>query len=294
MLKHQTITTDTLEIAYWELGDPKGPPVLLLHGWPDDATTWQGVADRLAAAGMRVIAPWLRGFGPTRFRDPGACRDGRAEALVQDALDLSDGLRIERFAVVGHDWGARMAYALAAIVPQRVSKVAALSLGYSPRGAFPIPTFVQSRALWYQWFMTVDRGADAVRKDPIGFAHIQWETWSPPGWFDDRTFAQVAKSFENPDWLAITLSSYRGRWRDEPRDPRYDSLSGKIAAIERLSVPTLLVQGNADAIVLPKSTEGLERHFTAGYRRVLLDNVGHFPTREAPDATADAVLEHFL
>jgi pimeloyl-ACP methyl ester carboxylesterase len=186
-----------------------------------------------------------------------------------------------------------MAYALAAIAPERLETITALSLGYSPRGAFPVPPFEQSRAWWYQWFMSVDRGAEAVAKDPKGFARIQWETWSPRGWFDEATFEAVAQSFENPDWLAITLNSYRGRWRDEePRDPRYDTLHQKIAATETLGVPTLMIQGAADGTVLPSSTEGKDKYFTSRYRRLVLDGIGHFPTREAPAAVADAVLKH--
>lgn len=233
-----TATTEILEVAFLREGPKNDKVALLLHGWPDDATTWLGVAARLSQAGIRTIAPWLRGFGPTRFLSPSTCRDGRIEALAQDALELMDALKIERFSVVGHDWGARIAYALAAIAPKRLETIAALSLGYAPRGAFSVPPFEQSRAWWYQWFMSVDRGAEAVAKDPKGFARLQWETWSPPDWFDDATFATVAQSFENPDWLAITLSSYRGRWRDEPRDPRYDELHDMIARTDKISIPT--------------------------------------------------------
>lgn len=205
-----------------------------------------------------------------------------------------DALKIERFSVVGHDWGARIAYALAAIAPKRLETIAALSLGYAPRGAFSVPPFEQSRAWWYQWFMSVDRGAEAVAKDPKGFARLQWETWSPPDWFDDATFATVAQSFENPDWLAITLSSYRGRWRDEPRDPRYDELHDMIARTDKISIPTLMIQGAEDGTVLMRSTEDNDRYFLGGYRRIVLDGVGHFPTREAPNAVAEAVLSHLL
>jgi pimeloyl-ACP methyl ester carboxylesterase len=285
-------TTEALDIAYLQEGENFSKVALLLHGWPDDAATWLSVAERLSIAGVRTIMPWLRGFGPTTFRSDSAFRDGRTEALAQDALDLMDALGVKRFSVVGHDWGARAAYALAAIAPERVETITALSLGYSPRGAFPIPPFEQSRAWWYQWFMAVDVGADAVAKDPKGFARIQWETWSPPGWFDEPTFEAVARSFENPDWLAITLSNYRGRWRDEPRDARFDELHRKIEATETLSVPTLMVQGGADGTVLPQSTEGKDQYFTGGYRRLVLDGVGHFPQREAPAAVANAILEH--
>jgi pimeloyl-ACP methyl ester carboxylesterase len=285
-------TTEVLEVGFLQEGQSLDKVALLLHGWPDDATTWSSVAQQLSRAGVRTVMPWLRGFGPTRFLSASTCRDGRVEALAQDALDLMNALEIERFSVIGHDWGARVAYALAAIAPERLQTIAALSLGYSPRGAFPVPPFEQSRAWWYQWFMSVDRGAEAIAKDPKGFARIQWETWSPRGWFAEATFEAVARSFENPDWLAITLSSYRGRWREEPRDPRYDPLHEKIASTELLGVPTLMVQGNADGTVLATSTEGKDKYFTNGYRRVVLDGVGHFPTREAPDAVAKVILEH--
>jgi pimeloyl-ACP methyl ester carboxylesterase len=284
-------TTDVLEIAFLQEGCELDRAALLLHGWPDDATTWLPIAKRLSEAGIRTISPWLRGFGQTRFLSASICRDGRTEALAQDALDLMEALGIGTFSVIGHDWGARTAYALAAIAPERIETITALSLGYSPRGAFPVPPFEQARAWWYQWFMSVDRGAEAVAKDPKGFARMQWETWSPRGWFDEATFERVAQSFENPDWLAVTLSNYRGRWRDAPRDPRYDALHDRIASTEKLSVPTLMVQGGADACVLPQSTESKDKDFSGGYRRVVLDGIGHFPTREAPDAVADAVLE---
>ncbi|MBV9718679.1 MAG: alpha/beta hydrolase [Candidatus Eremiobacteraeota bacterium] len=286
------VTTDTLESAAHIEGAWHQRTALLLHGWPDDATTWNGITPALRSAGITTVAPWLRGCGQTRFLASATLRDGRAEALAADALDLMDALEITRFDVIGHDWGARAAYTLAAIAPERVQSVTAISLGYSPRGSFPVPPLHQSRAWWYQWFLSVDRGAQAFAADPKAFARLQWDTWSPPGWFDDATFEAVARSFENPDWVAITLSSYRGRWREEVRDPRYDRLHQMVAATERLNIPTLMIQGNADGTVLPESTEGQERFFTARYRRVLLDGVGHFPMREAPTAVADVILEH--
>jgi pimeloyl-ACP methyl ester carboxylesterase len=234
-------TTSMLEIGFNAAGPPDGPAILLLHGWPDDAATWDQVSPALAAAGFRTVAPWLRGCGPTRFRSAQTIRDGRAAALAQDAIELMDGLGIARFAVAGHDWGARIAYALAALIPERLTAIAALSVGYSPHGAFPVPAFRQSRAWWYQWFMSVDRGAEAIAQDPIGFARLQWETWSPPGWFDDAEFERTAQSFKNPDWLAIMFSSYRSRWREEKRDPQYDPLQQRIARVGTLSVATLMV-----------------------------------------------------
>jgi pimeloyl-ACP methyl ester carboxylesterase len=204
----------------------------------DDATTWLSVADRLSKRGIRTVMPWLRGFGETRFKSSSTYRDGCTEALAQDALELMNALEVERFSVIGHDWGARVAYALAALIPEQLDTITAISLGYSPRGAFPVPPFDQSRAWWYQWFMSVDAGAEAVAKDPKGFARIQWDTWSPPGWFNEATFQTVARSFENPDWLAI--------------------------------------QGAVDGTLLVNSTEGKERFFTDRYQRVVLDGVDRY------------------
>jgi pimeloyl-ACP methyl ester carboxylesterase len=212
-------------------------------------------------------------------------------ALARDIVGLADALGLERFAVVGHDWGARAAYTVAALFPERVTAIAALALAYQPRGAFTIPGFQQARAFWYQWFVCLDQGADAVSRDPLGFARIQWDTWSPPGWFDDAEFAATAQSFTNPDWIAITLNAYRARYlRNELHDPRYDSDIRRLAEIDRLSAPTLMIQGGSDFCDEPRSSEGMEPFFTGGYRRIVLDRVGHFPHRESPGVVAHAVI----
>jgi pimeloyl-ACP methyl ester carboxylesterase len=287
-----TIKTDLLEISYETGGPEDGPPVLLLHGWPDDVRGWRGVVPHFGHVGFRWVAPWLRGFGPTRFLSVDTIRDGSAVALAQDVIDFADHLGWTKFSVVGHDWGARMAYTLAALFPARVSTISALALSYSPGGRFPTPTFEQSRHWWYQWFMTTDRGAEAVRADPKGFARQQWNTWSPFGWFDDAEFEATAKSFENADWADITLHAYRSRWKIEPADDRYSPLRERLGSTETLSTPTLMIQGNADMCDPPSESDGQGRYFTGGYRRVLLDGVGHFPAREAPNRVANEVLSH--
>ena len=288
------VRTDILEIAFEEGGPPNGAPVLLLHGWPDAPRGWNEVSRRLQADGFRTLAPFLRGSSPTEFLSKETPRVGAGVALAQDALDFVDALGLEGFAVLGHDWGAREAYILAALFPERVMAIAALALAYQPRGAFSMPSFDQSRRFWYQWFMCTDGGAAAVRKNPIGFARIQWETWSPSGWFDDAEFARTAESFSGPDWAAITLNAYRARWRQgESWDSRYDALQNRLGEVERLTTPTLMIQGLSDYCDAPSESEGLEAFFTGGYRRVVLENVGHFPHREAPALVADAVLQHF-
>jgi pimeloyl-ACP methyl ester carboxylesterase len=289
----RSIHTDTLEIAFEDGGPEPGPPVLLLHGWPDAPRGWNEIASRLQARGWRTIVPYLRGFGPTRFHSPDTPRIGAAVALARDAIDLADALDLERFAVVGHDWGARIAYTLAALFPERVTAVAAMGLGYQPRGVFRVPDFTQSKRFWYQWFMCIEEGANAVRQDPVGFARIQWDSWSPPGWFDEREFLATAASFTNPDWVSVTLHAYRSRWLPhELVDARYGELQEKLGMVERLSIPTLMIQGAADQCDSPEESEHLEEYFTATYDRHVLEGVGHFPHREAPAAVTEAVLHH--
>jgi pimeloyl-ACP methyl ester carboxylesterase len=243
--------TELLEIAY-EVGGPEdGRPLMLLHGWPDDVRGWRRSGELLHARGWRTVTPYLRGFGPTRFLTTDTIRDGRGVALAQDAIDLANGLGLETFAVAGHDWGARAAYILGALFPERVTAIGAIALAYQPRGIFKLPPFPQARRFSYQWFMTMD-----------------------------------------PDWTAITLHGYRSRWREEPVDPRYRMLQARLGEIEMLSRPTLMIQGASDFCAEPASSEGLDRYFTGAYERLVLDGVGHFPPREAPEAVAEALDRH--
>lgn len=284
--------TAVLNVAY-ECGGPEdGSPVLLLHGWPDDATAWRAIAPSLEQAGYRWVAPWLRGFGPTAFLSGDTLRDASGAALAQDALDLADALGWDRFAVVGHDWGGRVAYILAAIAPQRVNSIAALAIGYAPRGRFVIPEFEQSRRWWYQWFLTTDAGAARFRADPVAFARIQWDTWGPTQWIDEATFARVADSFRNPDWCDVTLHGYRSRWKPEPLDARYDHVRSAMDAVETLEVPALMIQGAEDACDPPRESENQQRYFARGYRRVVVEKTGHFPARENPEAVVQSLLPH--
>ena len=290
-----SVLTAVLRLAYEVTGPGDGLPVVLVHGWPDGSRGWRGVTASLNGRGWRTVVPDLRGSGDTAFLSASTPRDGQAVALAQDALDLVDALGIERFAVVGHDWGARVAYTLAALVPERMTAIAALALPYQPHGEFSMPDFRQARAFWYQWLVYLEQGVDAVRRDPTGFARVQWDTWSPPGWFEDDEFAATATSFMNPDWVEITLNAYRARFLpDEPRDPRYDELRRRLADVGALTVPTLMIQGGSDYCDEARSSAGLDHWFNGGYRRVVLDGVGHFPHREATQTVAELVHDHFV
>lgn len=246
-----SIKTELLEIVYEDEGPRNGEVILLLHGWPDDIRSWRCVAPILHAAGFRTITPYLRGHGHTRFLSSSTIRDGRGVALAQDAIDLADALGLRDFAVLGHDWGARTAYILAALFPARVTRIAAASVSFQPNGEFPIPSFHQSRLFWYQWFMCVD-------------------------------------------WVDITLNGYRSRFCETDNDPRYQGLQRRLFGVGTLATPTLMIQGGVDTCDEPEASEGQERNFTGIYRRQLLDGVGHFPTREAPEVVAESAIAHFL
>jgi len=288
----KTVRTSTFDICYEEDGPASGPAVVLLHGWPDAPRGWTPVAQTLQSQGWRTIIPYLRGFSLTRFLSDQTPRDGSYVALTQDAIDLADSLSLNRFAVVGHDWGARTAYTLAALFPDRISAIAGLSTAYQPAGKFSVPDLEQSRRYWYQWFLCTNGGADALRRNPVAFARIQWDTWSPPGWFDEAEFAATSRYFNDPDWAEITLNSYRSRWMpDEKADPRYAPLRQKLAEIEKLSTPTPMIHGKSDNCVGLKPFEDSAPFFSGEYRRLALDGVGHFPHREAPTLVAAAIVE---
>ena len=284
-----TFRTDDLEIAYKDSGDGERGTVLMLHGWPDDASTWDAVSPTLNQAGLRTVVPTLRGFGRTRFLDRAAPRTANSGMLAMDAVALMDGLGVNRFAVVGHDWGSNIAEALAVGWPERVERVAMLAT--PPRlGGMPTPTFEQAQRYWYHWFMATARGAQAVRADPHGFAHVHWENWAPPGWFDEATFRKVAVSFDNPDWVDITLHSYRSRWEVAAPDPRSEWLETRIKATTKLSLPTLFIKGDADGVTTQDSFSKVPAKFDGPFEMAGLPDVGHFPQREAPAAVAELLV----
>ena len=287
-----TAATKHLEIAYEDAGPVDAPVVLLLHGWPDSAETWSAVAARLNAAGLRTVTPSLRGFGGTRFRSAATPRTGNSGVLALDAVELMDALEVKRFMVAGHDWGSNTAEALAVGWPRRVRRMAMLSTP-SRLGGMPTPPFEQCRRQWYHWFQATERGAAAVRADPKGFAHVMWVDWSPPGWFDEATFARTAAAWENPDWVDVTLHSYRARWDEAKPDPRSRGLERKIKAAKSLSGPTLYIQGEVDGVNPPSASASVPEKFSGPFEFVQLPGVGHFPTREAPDAVAQHLVRHF-
>ncbi len=225
-----SIDTELLSIAYEVSGPPDGSPVVLLHGWPDDIRTWDRVLPTLHAAGYRTYAPYLRGYGPTRFRDKSTFRSGQLAALGQDVIDFIDALGLGRAAVVGHDWGARAAYIAACLSPQKLTHCVAISVGWGTNSPDQILAIKQVQNYWYHWYMALPRGEDTVRNDRMAFTRHIWRIWNPNWTISEEEFARTAASFENPDWADIVLHSYRVRWNHAEPDPRYDALEKRLAA----------------------------------------------------------------
>ena len=291
-----TVKTPALKQAYEVSGPKRGVPVLLVHGWPDSPRTWDKVLPALHQAGYRTIVPYLRGYGPTSFRDPlfvgrKRRRTGQPVALAQDMIYLADELGLERFHYVGHDWGARTGYAMAALFADRLKSLVAISVPYAP-GKSRLPQFPQAQAFWYQWLLCTKLGEQWLRTDPVGFGRAQWDAWGPKGWYAEAEFAAAAESWRGEDFAEVVLHYYRSRLGEAESDPAFAAAEVRFEAAVTLDVPTVLIHGEADRCVLAQTTDGADEHFTGGYGRALLRGVGHFPQRENPEGTAELILEH--
>lgn len=287
--------TPVLKQAYEESGPGNGEPLILVHGWPDSPRTWDKVLPKLHQSGYRTITPYLRGYGPSAFRDSffgrRVRRTGQPVAFAQDMIHLADRLGIGPFHYIGHDWGARTGYALAALFPKRLRSLVAISVPFEPGKASP-PEFPQARAFWYQWLLCTNPGEKKFRGDPKAFGQAQWDVWSPEGWYTKSDLNDAAKSWKGKDYEDVVLHGYRSRWGHAELDPRYADLQKKFETTLLLDMPTTHLHGREDHCELLETTDGAGKYFTAGHRRVVLDGVGHFPQREDPETTASAILEH--
>jgi pimeloyl-ACP methyl ester carboxylesterase len=292
VLTLRTAVTPVLEIGYLESGPADGTPILLAHGWPSDVHDWDGVVPLLARAGFRVLVPWLRGFGPTRFRDPHTPRSGQQAALGADLRDFMDALGIERALLAGYDWGGRAACVVAALWPERAGGLVTIN-GYAiqdiPKAGAPAdPT--QELRYWYQWYFHTERGRAGLGRNRRGIARLLWKLWSPNWDFDDATFDATAASFDNPDFVDVTIQSYRHRYGNAPGDPAYDELERRLALQPAIGVPAIVLHGECDGVGPPEQSAGAARHFSGPFERKVIPVAGHFLSREAPQAVADAIL----
>ncbi|HET6234836.1 MAG TPA: alpha/beta hydrolase [Acetobacteraceae bacterium] len=288
---HKTIQTPTLEIAYLEAGPSGGPPVVLLHGWPSDPHDWDGVVPPLAKAGCRVLTPWLRGYGPTRFLDPTTPRSGQQAALGTDLADFMDALGIDQAILGGYDWGGRAACVVAALWPERVRGLVSIT-GYNiqniPASGQPASAVKELR-YWYQWYLNTERGRAGLRANRRDIARLLWRLWSPNWKFSEATFEQTAASFDNEDFAEVTVHSYRHRFANAPGDPALEHLETRLAAQPTITVPTIVPHGGADGVDPPDGSEHDARHFSARYERRVVPVAGHFLARETPEPVVQAV-----
>lgn len=283
--------TDTLEIAYEESGDTNGKPVILLHGFPDDPRSWDSVIGPLTGSGFRTIAPYLRGFGPTRFLRADTFRSGQQAALAHDLKGLIDALGLGQAILAGYDWGARAACTVAALWPAKLAGLVSIG-GYNIEDANndrePTSALQEWRA-WYQWYFHTERGKTGLERNRRETSRLLWKLWSPNLEFTDAIFEQTAGSFDNPDFVEIVIHSYRHRYGAAAGDPNLMSLEQRLAGRPRIGLPTIVLHGGSDGVHPPEFSEGQENLFSGYYERRLIDTAGHLFPREAPESVIDAI-----
>lgn len=287
------IQTPTLNIAYEDNGSKGGFPLILLHGFPDDVRAWDEVTKPLIMAGYRTLVPYLRGYGPTRFREMSTPRMAEQAAIGQDLLDFADALKLDRFAVAGYDWGGRAAAIAAVLRPDRV-RAAVLIGGYTIQNtvAPSAPADPETeRQLWYQWYFNTERGRAGLMANRRGVCRLLWETWSPGWHFSDATFNRTAPSFENPDFVDVVIHSYRHRLRSAPGEPRFMAVEAQLAQHPKISVPSIVLYG-ANDVLRPVAADPLadQASFSKLVGRTVVAGAGHFMPREKPDAVSSAML----
>lgn len=287
------IDAGVLNVGYADLGPRNGPVALLLHGWPYDIHTYEEVAPLLAAQGWRVLVPYLRGYGSTRFLSEQTPRNAQQTAIAADAIALLDALGIEQAVVAGCDWGARTACVMAALWPQRVKALVSVS-GYlvtNPRaGAAPLAP-ADELAWWYQFYLATDRGRAGYAKNVHDFARLIWRQASPEWRFDDATFARTAQALDNPDHVAITVHNYRWRLGLAEGEARYDVLEARLASVQSVTMPAITLEGDANGAPHPPAAAYAKRFAGRYEHRELKGGIGHNLPQEAPSAFAQAVID---
>ena len=290
-MRPQTVTTDVLEIAYLEYGSPEGWPCIMGHGFPYDVHAYAETALIIARSGARVLVPWLRGYGATRFRRPETPRSGEQAALGADLLAFMGALGIGRAVVGGYDWGGRAACVVSALHPERV-------IGLVSGNSYNIQNIARAMepasppeeaAHWYQYFFHSERGRRGLERNRRGFARQLWSMWSPKWSFDDTTFERSASSFDNPDFVDVVIHSYRHRYGLVPGDPAYAAIEQQLAAQPPIRVPTIAIDGDSDGI--NSGTAHHTRMFEGFFERRVFRDAGHNLPQERPVEWAQAVLD---
>ncbi len=287
------IDAGVLNIGYAEAGPANGPPVILLHGWPYDIHSYVDVAPLLASAGYRVIVPYVRGCGTTRFLSNESPRNGQQAAVAADTIAMMDALKIDQAILGGYDWGARSADVIAALWPERCKALVSVSgylIGTPAANKLPLPPKAEYQ-WWYQYYFATDRGALGYDKYRRDFAKLIWQIASPKWNFDDPTFDRSAAAFDNPDYVAIVIHNYRWRLGLSDGEAKYDDLEKRLATAPAIAVPTITLEGDANGAPHPDPS-AYAKKFSGRYEhRTIMGGVGHNLPQEAPHAFAQAVID---
>jgi pimeloyl-ACP methyl ester carboxylesterase len=287
------IDAGLLNVGYAEAGPANGPVVILLHGWPYDIYSFVDVAPALAAEGFRVIVPYLRGYGTTRFLSDTTFRSGQPVAVASDIIALMDALKIEKATLAGFDWGARTANIMAVLWPERCRAQVSVSgylIGSQAAGKMPLPPKAELQ-WWYQFYFATERGREGYDKNRREFSRLIWQLASPKWNFDDATFERSAKAFDNPDHVAIVIHNYRWRLGIAEGEAKYDEIEKKLAQAPVITVPTITMEGDANGAPHPEPS-AYAKMFSGKYsHRTITGGIGHNLPQEAPQAFAEAVID---
>jgi pimeloyl-ACP methyl ester carboxylesterase len=287
------IDAGPLRVGYAEAGPTEGPPVILLHGWPYDIHSFVEVTPMLASAGCRVLVPYLRGYGSTRFLSSETFRNGQPSALAVDLVDFMNALKIEKAILAGFDWGARTADIAAALWPERVKALVSVSgylIGSQEAGKMPLPPKAELQ-WWYQFYFATERGRLGYEKNRNDFNKLIWQLASPNWAFDDATFARSAAAFDNPDHVDVVIHNYRWRLGLVDGERKYDEIEKRLAAGPSINVPTITMEGDANGAPHPEPA-AYAKMFSGKYsHRTINGGIGHNLPQEAPKAFADAIID---
>jgi pimeloyl-ACP methyl ester carboxylesterase len=282
-----------LSVGYAEDGPADGPAVLLLHGWPYDIHSFAEVTPMLAAAGFRVLVPFVRGYGTTRFRSVDTMRNGQQAAVAGDVIAFMDALGVDRAVLGGFDWGARSAGVVAALWPDRCRALVSVSgylIGSQAANQAPLPPQAEL-AWWYQFYFATDRGQTGYEQYRRDFSRLIWRLASPQWAFDDATFDRSAAAFDNPDHVAIVIHNYRWRLGLAPGEPQYDDLEARLAALPAIAVPAITMEGDANGAPHPEASAYAARFSGKYEHRAISGGVGHNLPQEAPRDFAQAIID---
>jgi len=287
------IDAGLLNVGYAEAGPADGPPVILLHGWPYDIYSFVDVTPLLAASGYRVIVPYVRGYGTTRFLSSDTVRNGQQSVVAVDVINLMDALKIQKAVIGGFDWGGRSADIVAALWPERCKALVSVSgylIGSQEAGKAPLPPKAELQ-WWYQYYFATDRGRDGYDKYRHDFSKLIWQLASPKWNFDDATFDRSAAAFDNPDHVAIVIHNYRWRLGLADGERKYDDLEKRLAAAPVITVPTITMEGDANGAPHPEPG-AYAKKFSGKYsHRTITGGIGHNLPQEAPRAFAEAIID---